>query len=60
MTENISKPDEMLEVSPIMDIIDMLEFKKTLTLNEINILTQCITQKFSDINGKIINSTYIH
>jgi hypothetical protein len=45
-------PDEMIEISPIMDIVDKLEFKRTLSVAEASILTTCLTTQFGDAQGK--------
>jgi hypothetical protein len=37
-----SKPDEMIELTPILDLIDKLEFKKTLSIQDVTSLTTTI------------------
>lgn len=51
-------PDEMIEISPIMDIVDKLEFKRTLAVAEVSILTTCLTTQFSDAQGKILPDVF--
>ena len=48
------KGEDQLELSPINDFLDKLEFKKSLTYQEVSLLSLTAQIKFSDEQSKFL------
>ncbi len=44
--------DAFIEVNPIMDLIDKIEFKRSLSVGEVSTIITCSISQFQDSNSK--------